>query len=121
MTKITGSKDCGNSPKNQFAEKVAVAIEKSDHKFITTELNDNAVWEQGSDTISGLADCIEQLAMNNIEPTEITIDHVVTHGKAGAVNGVSRHGKGAERRFCHVLEFTSVKCTTLARICSYYN
>jgi len=27
MVEITGSRDCGNSPKNQFAQDVAIALE----------------------------------------------------------------------------------------------
>jgi hypothetical protein len=50
--------------------------------------------------------------------TNVTIDHVVSHGKAGAVDGMIAFGR-KRRAFCHVFEFGSAKGTHVNRIISY--
>lgn len=118
MTRIIRSKDCGNSPKNVFAEDIALALEKQDKVFLIEVFEPNLAWENGNETLSGQEACVAQLAKLK-KPTKIKIDHVVTHGKSGAVNGTSWHGKSEPRRFCHILEFANARCKTLARICTY--
>ncbi len=44
MTQIQGSKDCGNSPKNQFVQDVAVAIECGD--IMPEAFSEDVTWEQ---------------------------------------------------------------------------
>jgi hypothetical protein len=38
--------------------------------------------------------------------TVLTIEHVICHGKAGAVNGVVEYGR-KRRAFCYVVEFSA--------------
>lgn len=59
-------------------------------------------------------------AMDEIHPAlSITVNHTISQGKAGAANGVSVLAGGRTRRFCHVVEFNSVKATTITEIISY--
>jgi hypothetical protein len=49
----------------------------------------------------------------------LTICHVVTHGKAGAVNGAIQFEGGPSREFCDVYGFTNAKGTCVQAITSY--
>ena len=99
MVRITGSKDCGNSPKNAFVQEVAVALESGDRP--------EGMFARGTDL------------PRRDPPEEIVIDHAIAHGKVGAASGVSRMPGGAERRFAYVVEFTSAKAAQVARVQAY--
>ncbi len=117
MTRVHPSTDCGNSPKNATAQDLAVALETGDVGVLEAMLAQDAVIA----TASGLRlerDAFLDWLADAPAPRVTIIDRVVTHGKAGAVNGVSELD-GGERRFCHVIHFTSVKCDRVARISSY--
>lgn len=119
MTTIKQSRDCGNSPKNRFAEQIAIALETGDTGFLTDVLDEGVTWEVASGEISGCEQVLAQVKKVQ-KPKGLSIDHVVTHGKAGAVNGVLEFDSaGRARRFCHVLTFTNAKCQTLRRITSF--
>lgn len=51
MVEITHSKDCGNSPKNQFAEQIAIAAELRDGEFLAGALAPEAEWERAFDAM----------------------------------------------------------------------
>lgn len=119
MTDITPSRDCGNSPKNQFAEQIAIAMETGDTGFARDALDDNVMWESSKGDISGRSQVLARLEQA-LQPDRLFIDHVVTHGSAGAVNGVAEHeGSMRPRRFCYILTFTNTKCRMLRRITSF--
>lgn len=117
MTRVHRSADCGNSPKNKMAEDIAVAIEERDIDFLSTILDSDAVWNYVNGTATTAEAILDEVSTLN-EPSDLTIDRVISHGKVGAVNGSVRRSKG-EQRFCHVIEFTSVKCNRVHRIESY--
>jgi hypothetical protein len=50
--------------------------------------------------------------------TRLTIDHVISNGEAGAVDGVVKFGK-TKRAFCFVFEFASAKGTRVSGMSSY--
>lgn len=119
MTDIVPSGDCGNSPKNQFAERIAIALETGDAAFLSDLLDSDFNWEVGSDNLSGPEPALTRLKSAK-RPVRLIIDRVVTHGKAGAVNGVAEFSRPKRRRrFCHVLTFTNTKCNRLGRITSF--
>lgn len=119
MTDITPCRDCGNSPKNQFAEKIAIALETADTDFLADVLDSDCRWESPAGDFSGAAQVLTQLAHVSA-PGRLRMDHVVTHGKAGAVNGIAEMSQsGQSRRFCHVLTFANTKCRTVQRITSF--
>lgn len=117
MTRIIRSADCGNSPKNKIVEDIAVALETRDINFLSTILDYDAVWNYVDGTATTAETILNQVSAQD-KPTSLTIDRVMSHGKVGAVNGVISQGK-TKRRFCHVIEFTSVKCNQVRRIESY--
>jgi hypothetical protein len=49
----------------------------------------------------------------------LTIHHVVTHGKAGSVDGILQLQDGGSVAFCDVYEFTNAKGTAVRAITSY--
>lgn len=119
MVEITPSNDCGNSPKNQFAEQIAIATELRDREFLAGALAPEAEWElENGDTLNG--DALSRHLVDSKEScVSLTVEHVVTHGKAGAVNGTLKLKSGSSRRFCHVMEFKNTKCREVVRLVSY--
>ena len=121
MARINISADCGNSPKNTLVQQVSIALALSDAALLLDSVTDDIFWEVvGEGTINtkqGLAE-----ALGRVEPdqvAELTIEHVVTHGRAGAVNGSIILMDGAARAFCDVHEFSGAKGTHVKAITSY--
>jgi len=117
MTRIHGSKDCGNSPKNSFVEKIAIALETG--RAEEEDFSEDVIWE-GSlvETVEGRPALFQALA-NQPKPEVLKIEHAISHGKTGAASGRSKFANGDVRRFCHVLEFTSVKASCISMIKSF--
>lgn len=117
MTQVQGSSDCRNSPKNAFAQDVAVALECGEISPDT--LGDDVIWQQASgQTLEGKSAVLEHLE-DRPAPKSVTVQHAISHGKIGAVIGeVTMEGNQA-RRFCHVFEFTNTKANCVAVIRSY--
>lgn len=119
MIDIIPSRDCGNSPKNQFAEQVALALETGDIDFLKETLGQGVRWKTTGRDLVGCEQFLAQLEITQ-EPSHFQVDHVVTHGKVGAVNDVAEsEGPGPVRRFCHVLTFINTKSRTPRRITSF--
>ncbi|MHC9510501.1 hypothetical protein [Kangiella sp. M94] len=121
MSKVNRSKDCGNSPKNKFAENIAISIELGDSAFLIEVLSQDALWELPNGSLIKRHEVKDQIDTCREKPVTLTIDHVVTHGKAGAVNGTVKIKSGALKRFCHVIEFSTAKCEKVRRLVSYGN
>ncbi|WP_308365944.1 MULTISPECIES: hypothetical protein [unclassified Microbulbifer] len=117
MAQVNRSMDCGNSPKNKMVEDIAIALDTRDTDFLSSILDSEAVWSYVGGTATTSEAILDQVGVMN-KPTSLTVDHVMSHGKVGAVNGNAKRGK-SEQRFCHVIEFTSVKCNRVRRIESY--
>ncbi len=120
MTRVTHSSDCGNSPKNQFAETIAIALEKGDVKTISAAVDTATQWQLDGVSLheDAIVDKLKQRAA--AKPGSLVIGHVVTHGKKGAVSGVSRFKQGNSREFCHVIEFADTKCDRISTVSSYH-
>lgn len=121
MTKVIVSKDCGNSPKNIFVEKLVIAIAKGDSKFMFASITDDIQWNfVGGRLIEGrenFVEAFEQMKKNKI--LELSIDHIATHGKTGAADGEIKMGSGKTFGFCDVFEFNGAKATGIRAITSY--
>jgi hypothetical protein len=103
MIEVRRSADCGNSPKNQFAEEFVLAVLTGDRAKV----------EQAS-----VADLkIEQTPAEGL--IGIDIENVVTHGRAGAVNGTVTSRDGRKTGFCFVLAFASAKADRVAKVTRY--
>jgi hypothetical protein len=120
MTKIIASGDCGNSPKNQLLEKLAIALALGNVAALEL-LSADVDWQQVGQTQQRGHDAVQQhLAQIANEPiAELQIEHVVNHGKAGAVNGSLRYTDNRCVMFCHMFEFSNAKGTAVKQIRSY--
>ncbi len=128
-TNITLREDCGNSPKNAFVQKLTVAFVTADADFVAQSVSDDVRWTVvGIAPISGKNAVLAVFRNPNREPiTEVEVDKVVTHGKAGAVNGtfvLSEDRGGGKFRsksysFCYVYEFANAKGTCVKAITTY--
>jgi hypothetical protein len=121
MTKIMISEDCGNSPKNIFVQRVTIAFAKRDSKLILGNVTDDIRWNViGDRLIEGkdrFAEALDEMKKDSVEV--LTIRHIATHGKAGAVDGTLRLENGKLRAFCDVYEFSNAKGTAIREITSY--
>lgn len=118
MTRVERSNDCGNSPKNKFAQEVAVAIEGCDAASLASALAEGATWCNASGETLGRAAFLESVS-NATKPTRIVIDRVLSHGRSGAVDGMAHMGPEHVRRFCHIIHFANAKGDRVAHISSY--
>lgn len=117
MTKIVESKDCGNSPKNKLVQDAAIglAIGELDEAMVA----DNVIWHDVDDeSFEGMAAFKERLNKRT-PPSAVIVEHAISHGKVGAVSGITKDANGGETRFCHILEFTNSKGNVIAKIRSY--
>ena len=122
MTKIIRSEDCGNSPKNKFVENIEIAIAKNDTKFLMSVIDPDIHWHIiGQKSAQGTNEFLETLTkfFQPSEIAEIFISHVMTHGKAGSVNGSRKHKNGKVFEFCTVYEFSNAKGTSIKEITHY--
>lgn len=121
MTSIIIGKDCGNSPKNVFLEHVTAAFVKNDSAFLLSRVTEDIVWDiVGSETVSGktaFAAALERV--NSSETIELMVEHVSSHGRAGAVDGVRKMADGKKLAYCHIYVFSSVKYTLIKEITSF--
>jgi hypothetical protein len=121
MVQVNISEDCGNSPKNTLLQNMAIAFARGDVDFILSVVTDDIRWDiVGDRVIQGKGDLDEALRRApGGEAAELTVLHVATHGKAGAVNGTLKTVNGTTIAFCDVVEFGNAKGTNLKEITSY--
>ena len=121
MTRISVSEDCGNSPKNILIRKLTIAIAKRNTKFILDTVVDDVMWNiVGNQVIEGkenLAGYLKQLKIDQV--SLLTIHHIASHGKAGAVDGTQRMENGERFAYCDVYEFGNTKGTMVSEITSF--
>ena len=116
--RIVPSADCGNSPKNTLLQDIAIAFAKRDADFLMSHVTDDIRWDVVGHRVvegcSGLTQALEQFDA----VTQLTIEHVMSHGRVGAVNGIALiRGKASE--FCHVFEFANAKAERVKSMKSY--
>ena len=121
MTKVMVSDDCGSSPKNLFLQNITIAFASGDSEFILARVTDDVRWDiVGENVIQGKADFAVKLKQMKSElALELTIHHVATHGKTGAVNGTIKFKDGKTLSFCDVVEFSGAKGVRVKEITSY--
>lgn len=118
MTEIKKPKDCGNSPRNQTLQDLAIAIALADVYLISQLVTDDVLWRPiGAKPVSGSDAVCRGLARHG-PATAITIEHAISHGRNGAVNGVVEFSR-KKRAFCLVVEFTGAKGSKVREITSF--
>jgi hypothetical protein len=121
MTRVIVGKDCGNSPKNLFLQQLTIAFATGDTGFILRSVAEEIRWNiVGQRLVQGKADFAQALVeITPAQVAELAIHHVVTHGKAGAVNGTLRMDNGKCLAFCDVYEFSGASGRKVRGITSY--
>ncbi len=117
MTEIVGSKDCGNSPRNQFAQEIAVALETG--RIASGMLSNAVIWNRPlAEPLNDAAE-VEHALEHCAALDSVTVEHAISHGRTGMASGESLLSDGTRRRFCHVFEYTNTKGNCVAVIKSY--
>lgn len=121
MMRVIIGEDCGNSPKNIFVQELTIALASGDLKSALNSVTDDIRWNiVGDKVIQGkdlFAKALE--AKKKDKAVELTIHHVATHGKAGAVNGTTKFKNKNTQAFCYVYEFRDTKGSSVKEITSY--
>lgn len=123
MAEIHRSPDCGNSPKNLFAQEMTVALAIGDPEFLGQRIMEDATWRMaGEGDWAGRAAVLKEVGTVELPASAVlTIHHVMTHGKVGSVTGTILFPEGSAREFCDVYEFSNAKAAAVRRITSYRN
>ena len=116
--KVIRSSDCGNSPKQKLLEDMSVALAGADARLIDSLAVPELVWlHVGKKPVEG-QDAVLSAIRKSGPATEVAIERVVSHGRAGAVNVIIRRG-GKRTAFCHMFEFNNTKSTHVKSISTY--
>jgi ketosteroid isomerase-like protein len=116
--RIIPSADCGNSPKNTLLQDIAIAFAKRDADFLSDHVTDDVRWELvGAHAVAGLA-ALTRALKQSVDVSQLTIEHVMSHGRVGAVNGTVQRGAKVDD-FCYVFEFANAKAERVKSIRSY--
>jgi len=120
MARITTSKDCGNSPKNIFIQKFSIALVVGDMDYLLASIADEIQWKWIDDQlVQGRAEFEKAYPLTRKDIDDLTIFHVVSHGKAGAVHGRMKLTNSKVFEFCDVYEFTNARGTCIRDITSF--
>jgi limonene-1,2-epoxide hydrolase len=121
--KITCKQDCGNAPLKELLKAFTIAFGKGDVESITNKLTQDIRWEMvGDKTIEGITEVTKVLeSMKASTASELTIDHIITHGRTAACNGhMVMKEAGNTYAFCDVYEFNKNGPTAkIKRMTSY--
>lgn len=120
--KITGVDDCGNSPKNSLVARCAVAFAAHDELALREMLAPMISWTVAGgpalDGIDGLLEALPQHLPRKARSVQIL--HALSHGRGGAVDGMVGYAGNVSIRFCHMIEFTSVRAAVIGSITSWF-
>lgn len=120
--KVNCKEDCGNAPLKEKLRDFNIAFGKGDTPAIVSQLTDNIEWEMvGDKLITGKEAVAAELEkMKAYTATELTIDHIITHGRAASCNGSFVMENGEKYAFCDVYEFDkSGKTARIRRMISF--
>lgn len=118
--KINQMPDCGNSPKREFLKEFNLAFASGNAEFLIGHVSEDITWEIfGDKTIQGKEAFTKEVrAMAAYTADEITIHHIITHGKEGALNGEFIMG-GKKYVFSDVYVFVSAGKNIIQKLYSY--
>jgi hypothetical protein len=123
MARVIKSTDCGNSPKNLLVQSLAIAIETCNGAAFARCVGDEVIWSvPGRRSFAGKAACLAYLkARKSDAANQVRLRRVVSHGRAGAADGVLAAEPALPRSFCHVVDFSSAKGDRVSAISSFYS
>ena len=108
MTRVTKDGNCGNSPKNELLQAFCIAAARKDLELIEALMADDVAWHPvGRKPVAG-SEAVARAITKHCPASALHIEHVITHGRAGSVDGIIEFGN-KRRAFCHVFEFSNAK------------
>lgn len=115
--KISYPGDCANSPRKCFLIELHRAYAECDFELLMASASKDIVWSlAGQWRVEGRDDYESALQVQRSKPVdELTIEHVITHGREAAVSGryrVADHWY----RFADIYVFTSTTSSTLKSV-----
>ncbi|WP_020614965.1 hypothetical protein [Paenibacillus daejeonensis] len=116
MTTIKRSGMCGNSPKNQLVEELAIALILGDKEKLEQWLTEQATIQLVGDHSSNNGQA-GAAAVAGVE--QIAIEHAISHGKIGAASGTWTTSDGGTVAFSDHYEFASAKGTQVSSVACY--
>ncbi|MDX8046747.1 nuclear transport factor 2 family protein [Gracilibacillus sp. S3-1-1] len=109
----------------QFFREFNEAFVKANSEKILQSVTEDIVWRMvGNDTLKGIDVLEESLeGMDKGNQFELDIEHLITHGKEGVVNGIihSTDRSGVQRHysFCDIYKLNKHKDGKIKEIISY--
>jgi len=121
MTRIICAEDYGNAPKRLLIRDWLTALARGNNAFVLKHLSEDVVWQRvGSAPLVGkLAVAAELQKMKREIKTEMTIENILSHGAAGAADGVMRLKSGRTFGFAHVYRFQGAAGVGFKEITEY--
>lgn len=112
--------DCGNSPKNQLVESLTIALLTGALQIQSDIVTEDAQWNiVGGKVLYGREAILAEMeTIHSSSILKLSVEHAISHGKAGAVNGEIQY-ETAKEGFCFFFEFASIKGTSICQITSY--
>lgn len=113
---------CNNAPKKQLLKDLTIAFTKNDIEYCLNFMREDIIWDiVGEKQIQGLADFKDTLQQNRFENVQrLEIDHIITHGNVGSVNGTVCLKNDDNIAFCSVYQFGGFgKNAKIKKITSY--
>lgn len=101
--------------KELIAQEIALALMGAG-TLASDMIAEGATWQKGADALIGRDAILGAVALCS---GHITVDEVVTHGKAAAVSGKLRDAQGQAHLFCHMIRYTNASATQIASIVSF--
>ncbi|MGS2741623.1 nuclear transport factor 2 family protein [Sinomicrobium sp. M5D2P17] len=107
--------------KEKFLRKFNQAFVESDTGYLVDNITENIIWNiPGDRYVRGKEAFIATLKeMKHQGKTEVEIEHIITHGRTAAVNGIIQSENGPSHAFCDVYMFSGFKNPKIKEITSY--
>lgn len=97
---------------------LTIALSRADFLRIRERVSEDILWTvPGRKPVNGVDAFCKAITRHGLA-TSLDIQHVISHGKAGAIDGVVQFGN-KRRAFCHVFEFSSAKGGRVKSITTY--
>lgn len=104
-----------------FLKDFNISFAKGEVDIILARVTEDISWNLvGHWSRNGLREFLEELKLlEDQQPEEVVIEHVVSHGKQGAVNGILTRSDGKKYAFADFYEFKNAKGTLIKSITTY--
>ena len=118
MTRVETTTERRNPPRDQLLKELTIAFARADVARISELVAKEIRWmPAGGKPVEG-REAFGRAITRYGPATKLTIEHVVSDEKVGAVDGIVEFGQ-KRRAFCFVFEFSDIGGTKVSGITSY--